>query len=294
LKAMTVFDHKDEPHDEELVQRLRKMALEIRKDVLLMTTKAGSGHPGGSLSAAEMIACLYFHHLRYDPENPQWEDRDRFVLSKGHVCPALYSALSRAGFFPREALWTLRKIGSILQGHPDMKKTPGVEASTGSLGQGLSIGVGMALAGRIDRKSYRVYVLLGDGELDEGQVWEAAMSAAHYRLDNLLAIIDYNGLQLDGPVNQIMSIEPIVEKWKAFGWHVIEIDGHNVRQILDALDFAERVKGKPTAIIAHTIKGKGISFMEGKVEFHGKPLTEEQLKLALKELELQEKLLSIE
>ena len=291
---MAVFDHKYEPHDEKLVQRLRKIALEIRKDVLLMTTKAGSGHPGGSLSAAEIIACLYFHHLRYDPENPRWEDRDRFVLSKGHICPALYSALSRAGFFPREVLWTLRKIGSILQGHPDMKKTPGVEASTGSLGQGLSIGVGMALAGRIDKKPYRVYVLLGDGELDEGQVWEAAMSAAHYSLDNLLAIVDYNGLQLDGPVDEIMSLEPLAEKWSAFGWHVIEIDGHNVRQILDALDFAERIKGKPTVIIAHTIKGKGVSFMEGKVEFHGKPLTEEQLKPALKELELQERLLSME
>jgi len=289
---MAIFDHKAEPHSEELVQRLRRIALEIRKDSLLMTTKAGSGHPGGSLSAAEIIACLYFHHLRYDPENPRWEDRDRFILSKGHVCPALYSALSRAGFFSREVLWTLRKIGSILQGHPDMRKTPGVEASTGSLGQGLSIGVGMALAGRIDRKSYRVYVLLGDGELDEGQVWEAAMSAAHYKLDNLLAIVDYNGLQLDGPVNEIMSIEPLAEKWRAFGWHVMEIDGHNVRQILDALDLAERIKGKPTVIIAHTVKGKGVSFMEGKVEFHGKPLTEEQLKLALKELELQERLLS--
>jgi len=288
---MAPFDRKSEPHTDELVKKLNKIALQIRRDVLLMTTKAGSGHPGGSLSSAEIIACLYFHHLRYDPENPTWEDRDRFILSKGHSCPAVYAALAMTGFFPREALWTLRKVGSILQGHPDMKKTPGIETSTGSLGQGLSIGIGMALAARLDKKSYRVYVLLGDGELDEGQIWEAAMASAHYNLDNLLAIVDYNGIQLDGATRQIMDLEPLVEKWRAFGWHVIEIDGHNVRQILDALDAAERIKGRPTVIIAHTIKGKGISFMEHQVKYHGKALTEEELEKALRELELQEKVL---
>ena len=291
--VMAIFDHKDEPHSEELVKRLRKIALQIRKDVLLMTTRAGSGHPGGSLSCAEIIACLYFHHLRYDPENPKWEDRDRFILSKGHSCPAVYAALSMVGFFPRKELWTLRKIGSILQGHPDMKKTPGIEASTGSLGQGLSIGIGMALAARLDRRNYRVYVLLGDGELDEGQVWEAAMAAAHYKLDNLTAIVDYNKIQLDGPVNYIMSLEPLADKWRAFGWHVIEIDGHDVKQVLDALDAAEEVEGRPTVIIAHTVKGKGVSFMEHQVKYHGKALTEEELERALRELEAQEKALSV-
>ena len=289
---MAIFDHKDEPHSEELVKRLRKIALQIRRDVLLMTTRAGSGHPGGSLSCAEIIACLYFHQLRYDPENPRWEDRDRFILSKGHSCPAVYAALSMAGFFPREELWTLRKVGSILQGHPDMKKTPGIEASTGSLGQGLSIGIGMALAARLDRRNYRVYVLLGDGELDEGQVWEAAMAAPHYGLDNITAIVDYNKIQLDGPVKNIMSLEPLADKWRAFRWHVIEIDGHDVRQVLDALDAAEEVKGRPTVIIAHTVKGKGISFMEHQVKYHGKALTEEELEKALQELEAQEKILT--
>jgi transketolase len=249
-----------------------------------MTTKAKSGHPGGSLSAADIITALYFHHLRHDPKNPKWEGRDRFILSKGHVCPALYAALARCGYFPREALWTLRQVGSILQGHPDLTKTPGIETSTGSLGQGLSIGVGMALAARLDGKGYRVYVLLGDGEIDEGQVWEAAMSAAHYKLDNLTAIVDFNGLQLDGFVKDVMSIEPVAEKWRAFGWHTIEVDGHNMREVLDALDAAERIKFKPTVIIAHTIKGKGVSFMENQVQYHGKALTEEQLKMALEEL----------
>jgi len=276
---------KDALHDDELIESLNKIAKEIRKDVLLMTTKARSGHPGGSLSAADIITALYFHHLRHDPKNPQWEDRDRFVLSKGHVCPALYAALARCGYFPREALWTLRKVGSILQGHPDMKKTPGVEASTGSLGQGLSIGIGMALAAKLDKKDYRVYVLLGDGELDEGQVWEAAMAAAHYKIDNLTAIVDLNGLQLDGFTKDVMSLDPVADKWRAFGWHVIEINGHNMKEILDALDEAEKIKQKPTVIIAHTIKGKGVSFMENQVQYHGKPLTEEQLEKALKELE---------
>ena len=197
----------------------------------------------------------------------------------------MYAALARCGYFPRETLWTLRKVGSILQGHPDMTKTPGVEASTGSLGQGLSIGLGMALAARLDQKNYRVYMLLGDGELDEGQVWEAAMAAAHYKIDNLTAIVDLNGLQLDGFTKDIMSLDPVADKWRAFGWHVIEIGGHNMREILDALDKTKRIKYKPTVIIAHTIKGKGVSFMENQVQYHGKPLTEEQLERALKELE---------
>lgn len=282
---MAPFNDKSAPHDDELIERLNKIALGLRRDILVMTTKAGSGHPGGSLSAADIVTALYFHHLRHDPKKPKWEDRDRFVLSKGHTCPVLYAALAETGYFPRETLWTLRKLGSILQGHPDMVKTPGLEASTGNLGQGLSIGIGMALAGRLDHKDYRVYVLLGDGELDEGQVWEAAMAAAHYKVDNLTAIVDLNGLQLDGYTRDIMSLDPVADKWRAFGWHVVEIDGHNMRQILDALDMAEKVKYKPTVIIAHTIKGKGISFMENQVQYHGKALTEDQLQRALKELQ---------
>jgi len=281
---MNTAGGKDAPHNEQLINELNKIALEIRRDILMMTTNAGSGHPGGSLSAADIITALYFHHMRHDPKNPKWEDRDRFILSKGHSCPALYAALARCGYFPREALWTLRKVGSILQGHPDMIKTPGLEASTGNLGQGLSIGIGMALAARLDHKDYQVYVLLGDGEIDEGQVWEAAMAASHFHLDNLVATVDLNGLQLDGYTGDIMSLEPVGDKWRAFGWYVMEIDGHNMREILDALDMAERIKYKPTAIIAHTIKGKGVSFMENQVKFHGEALSEEQLNEALKEL----------
>jgi len=222
--------------------------------------------------------------MRYDPENPKWEDRDRFILSKGHACPSLYAALAEADFFSKETLWTLRKMGSILDGHPDMNKTPGVDASTGNLGIGLSFGIGIALAGRLDCKDYRVYVLLGDGELDEGQVWEAAMAASHYKIDNLTAIVDRNGMQLDGFTREIMSLEPLEEKWSAFGWHVLVIDGHNIREILDALDSAESVKSKPTVIIANTVKGKGVAFMENQVYYHGKPLTEESLERALAEL----------
>lgn len=284
---MTIFDDKRRPHDDEVVAKLNKIALKLRRNILIMTTKAGSGHPGGSLSSADIVTALYFHHLRYDPENPKWEDRDRFVLSKGHGCPALYAALAESGYFQEDTLWTLRKMGSILQGHPDMNKTPGVEASTGNLGQGLSVALGIALAGRIDRKKYRVFALLGDGEIDEGQIWEAAMAAAHYKVDNLTAILDLNGIQLDGLTKDIMSLEPVADKWRAFGWHVIEIDGHNIREILDALDRAEHVKYTPTIIIAHTVKGKGVSFMEGQVKFHGTALTEEQLVKALEELKLE-------
>lgn len=286
---MAPFNQKMAPHDLKLINKLSEIALNIRKNSLIMTTKAGSGHPGGCLSCADILAAIYFHQLRYDPEKPDWEERDRFILSKGHAAPALYAALAMAGFFPTEELLKLRKIGSILQGHPDMRKTPGVDASTGTLGQGLSIGIGMALAFRLDNRPNRVYVLLGDGELDEGQVWEAAMSAAHYRIDNLTAIVDYNRQQLSGCIEKVMNLEPIGEKWSAFGWHVIKIDGHNMKQILDALDEAERVRGKPTVIIAYTVKGKGVpmlekSFLSGDCKYHGTPLSEAELAKALEEL----------
>jgi len=266
------------------ITSLKIRANQLRQDVIEMTAEAGSGHPGGSLSAADIVACLYFEVLRHNPKNPKWPDRDRFVLSKGHACPVLYSALARSGYFPVEELRTLRKIGSRLQGHPDNRKTPGVEICSGSLGQGISAAVGMALAGKIDKKSFRVYVLIGDGEIEEGQVWEAAMSASHYKLDNLCAILDYNGLQIDGPIRKVMSPEPIKEKWLSFGWHTVEIDGHNIPEILDAFSQAKQVKGKPTIIIAHTTKGKGVSFMENVVEFHGKAPTKEEAKKALEEL----------
>lgn len=286
---MAPLNEKKVPHDEELIKKLDSIAVSLRRDSLIMTTKAGSGHIGGSLSAAEIVAALYFHQIRHDPQNPKWEDRDRFILSKGHACPVVYAALAMVGYFPREELWKLRKAGSMLQGHPDMRKTPGVEASTGTLGQGLSIGEGIALSARLDGKSYRVYVLLGDGELNEGQVWEAAMSASHYWIDNLTAIVDLNRHQLSGPTDKIMSLKPVADKWQAFGWRVIEIDGHQTKQILDSLDEAEGIKGKPTVIIAKTFKGKGVSFIEGSFakghyQHHGVPLTESELTRALEEL----------
>jgi len=271
--------------DEDLIRRLKTIARKLRCDVIRMTGTAKSGHPGGSLSAADIITALYFHQMRIDPQRPDWEDRDRFVLSKGHSAPALYAALAEAGYFPKEELLTLRKLHSILQGHPDMKKTPGVDMTTGSLGQGLSVANGMALAGKLDEKDYHVYAMIGDGESDEGQIWEAAMAAAHYKLDNLTAILDYNGLQIDGPVEEIMSTSPMADKWRAFNWNVIEIDGHNFRGILTALALALEYRGKPTIIIAHTIKGKGVSFMENVVDFHGKAPTQEQMEAALCELE---------
>ena len=286
---MAPFNEKKVPHDEELIKRLDSIAFSLRRDSLIMTTTAGSGHIGGSLSAAEIVAALYFHHIRHDPKNPEWEDRDRFILSKGHACPVVYAALAKVGYFPREELWKLRKIGSILQGHPDMRRTPGIETSTGTLGQGLSIGEGMALAARLDGKAHRVYVLLGDGELDEGQVWEAAMSASHYRIDNLTAIVDLNSHQLSGSTDKVMSLKPVADKWRAFGWHVIEIDGRQMKQILDSLDEAEKIKGRPVVIIARTNKGKGVSFIEksfagGRCRYHGIPLTESELAQALEEL----------
>lgn len=250
-----------------------------------MTTEASSGHPGGSLSAVEIVAALYFSKMRHDPKNPKWADRDRFVLSKGHAAPLLYAALAESGYFPVSELKTLRQISGRLEGHPDMNKIPGVDISTGSLGQGISAAVGMALAGKLDKNGYRVYALLGDGETQEGEVWEAAMSAAHYRLDNLTAFLDHNRLQISGEVEKVMSIEPIADKWKAFGWNTIEINGHDFAQILKAMEQAENTKGKPTMIIADTIKGKGVSFMEGVYGYHGKALTKEQLAQALKELE---------
>jgi transketolase len=266
------------------VSELEKMARQLRRHVITMTATAGSGHPGGSLSAADIVTALYFKVMRHDPENPRWPDRDRFILSKGHVAPILYAALAECGYFPVEELSTLRKLDSRLQGHTDRTLTPGVEMSAGSLGQGLSFGIGVALAGRLDKRNYQVYVLLGDGECEEGQVWEAAMFAPHHRVDNLTAIVDHNDLQLDGRVCDIMGIEPLADKWRAFNWHVLEINGHDMSQILQALKEARKIKQKPTVIIAHTVKGKGVSFMENNVDFHGKAPTPQEAELALKEL----------
>ena len=267
------------------VEHIREMAARMRRDIVEMIAEAGSGHPGGSLSAADIVATLYFGVMRHDPAEPQWPERDRFVLSKGHAAPVLYAALAEAGYFGREHLSTLRKLGSLLQGHPDSKKTPGIEVSTGSLGQGLSVACGIALARRLDKAPNRVYALLGDGELQEGQIWEAAMTAAHYKLDNLCALIDNNGLQIDGPVAKVMGVEPITDKWRAFGWEVMDIDGHDMAQIVAALDKAETVKGKPSAIVCRTVKGKGSKVFEGKVEFHGTTPSKEELETALKELD---------
>ncbi len=263
---------------------LKKQARLIRIEILKMLTLAGSGHTGGSLSAADIVTVLYFFKMRHRSDLPKWRERDRFILSKGHAAPLLYAALAMTGYFDVSLLKTLRRIGSPLQGHPCSRALPGVEISTGSLGQGLSIANGIAIGLKMDNLNSRVYCLLGDGEMQEGQVWEAAMTAAHYRLDNLCAIIDLNGLQIDGPVSKVKAIEPVKDKWRAFGWHIIEIDGHDMNAILHALDEAERMKGEPTVIIARTIKGKGVSFFEGKVEYHGVAPTQEELELALKEL----------
>ncbi|HJP17429.1 MAG TPA: transketolase [Nitrospinota bacterium] len=267
------------------VKKLQSIATEVRVNILKMLAESGSGHPGGSLSAAEILTSLYFSKMRHDPKNPEWEERDKFVLSKGHGAPVLYTVLGLSGYFSTDHFGTLRKMGSILKGHPNSTTTPGVEVCTGSLGQGLSQANGLAKAAKLDKRNTRVYVLLGDGELQEGQVWEAAMTARHYNLDNICAIIDNNGLQIDGPVVEIMNIDPIKEKWGAFGWHTIEVDGHNFDEILSALDEADNIGDKPTAIIARTVKGKGVSFMEGKVEYHGVAPTAEELEVALKELE---------
>lgn len=250
-----------------------------------MLTEAGSGHPGGSLSCIDILTALYFKIMRHDPKKPKWPDRDRFILSKGHGAPALYAALAYSGYFGKDQLMTLRKLGSPLQGHPDMRRLPGIEASTGSLGQGLSVGVGIALAGKMDKKDYRTYVVISDGENHEGQIWEAAGFAGHHKLDNLVTILDYNKFQLDDAIKNILDIEPIVDKWKAFGFHTFEIDGHDMNAIVETLEKAKQVKGKPVMIVAHTIKGKGVSFMENNNHFHGVAPTKEEELRALKELE---------
>jgi transketolase len=270
--------------NDQAIQWVNEKARLIRQDIIRMLGEAGSGHTGGSLSAADILSCLYFWEMNIDANNPQWADRDRFVLSKGHAAPVLYAALAQKGFFPQEQLATLRKLGSPLQGHPDMRKLAGVEASTGSLGQGISWAVGMALAARMDQRDYRVYALLGDGELEEGLVWEAIMAAGFYRLDQLLAFVDYNGLQIDGALADVMSPEPIADKFRAFNWHVLEIDGNDTRQIMQALTVGRQTKGVPTAIIALTIKGKGCSFMENRVEWHGTAPNQDQMEKALTEL----------
>ena len=263
---------------------LKRVANVIRQDIVSMLVTAKSGHPGGSLSAADIVATLFFNEMRINPKDPSWSDRDRFVLSKGHAAPVLYSALAEKGYFPKEELQGLRQTGHMLQGHPDMKKTPGVDMSTGSLGQGLSAANGMALASKLDGKDYRVYALLGDGEMAEGQVWEAAMASAHYKLDNVTAILDFNGLQIDGATDSVMCSAPLTEKWRAFCWHVIEVDGHDIDALLAAFAEAKTVKGKPTIIIAKTVKGKGVSFMEDQAGWHGNAPSVEQGEQALKEL----------
>ncbi|HHW60387.1 MAG TPA: transketolase [Syntrophomonadaceae bacterium] len=264
---------------------VEEKARQIRRDIIQMLSQAGSGHTGGSLSAADIVSCLYFWEMKLDPARPDWEERDRFVLSKGHAAPVLYAALAEKGYFPRKDIFGLRKLGSPLQGHPDMRKIPGVEASTGSLGQGVSWAVGMAQSARIDQKAFRVYTLLGDGELQEGMVWEALMAAAHYGLDNLVAIVDHNGLQIDGRICDVLSPEPIADKFRAFGWETLVVDGHAVPDLMRALNTARDTKGKPTAIVAKTVKGKGCSFMENRAEWHGKAPTAEEAAKALAELE---------
>ena len=266
------------------IEEMTAVARKIRRHIVTMTGKAGSGHPGGSLSAVEIVTTLYYQVLRHNPADPQWTDRDRFILSKGHAAPLLYAILAERGYLPIEQLLTLRQLDSCLQGHTDCTLTPGVEMSSGSLGQGLSFAIGVTLAGRLNQKDYRVYVLLGDGECDEGQVWEAAMAAAHFKLDRLVAIVDNNGLQIDGWNRDVMNLEPFGDKWQAFGWHVIQVDGHDYAQLVEAFEKAKLIKGQPTVIIARTTKGKGVSFMENVVDFHGIAPTADELELALREL----------
>lgn len=266
------------------MEQLKKIANDIRIDVVESIHCGGSGHPGGSLSIAEIMAVLFFHEMNVDEKNPRWEERDRFVLSKGHAAPAYYAALAERGYFDKEVLKTLRHIDSILQGHPDMKKVPGVDMSTGSLGQGISAAAGMAHYAKRTGSDFRVYSILGDGEIQEGQVWEAAMSAGHFELDNLVAFLDNNDLQIDGNVSQEMSVYPIREKFEAFGWNVLEADGHKVEELVAALEKARNCKGKPTLIWCKTVKGKGVSFMENQVGWHGGAINDEQYQTAMKEL----------
>ncbi len=266
------------------LEEFQKKSKRVRRNIVEMVYSAKSGHPGGSLSIADILVALYFSELKINVNNPKDENRDRVVLSKGHCSPALYSVLSEKGFIPQEDLKTFRKIDSCLQGHPDMKKIPGVDMTSGSLGQGLSVSNGMAIAGKLDNKDYRVYCIMGDGEIEEGQVWEAAMTSSHYKLDNLCVIVDNNNLQIDGKIEDVMNPHPIDKKFESFGFNVINIDGHNFEEILDAFEMAKKVKGKPTAIIAKTIKGKGVSYMENNVGWHGKAPNEEEYNEALKEL----------
>ncbi len=276
-------------YDEKTIRALNLTAVKVRKHIIEMLYLAKSGHPGGSLSATDAIVALYGSHMNYNPKNPCDPDRDRFILSKGHAAPALYAVLAEYGYFGANELKKLREINSMLQGHPACLYVPGVEASTGSLGHGLSFANGVALAGRLDKKNYKVYVMLGDGETGEGQIWEAAASASHYKLDNLTAMIDRNFLQIDGRTEDVMSLESVKDRWSAFGWNVIEIDGHDMRQILDALDEADECKHKPSVIILSTVKGKGVSFMENNVDFHGVPPNEMEYNLAMRELTLLER-----
>lgn len=263
---------------------LAQKAADIRVDIIREVHAAASGHPGGSLSASDIVTVLYFHEMNIDPADPQKADRDKFVLSKGHAAPVQYAAMAERGYFPKEELLTLRKLGSRLQGHPSMKMLPGIEMSTGSLGQGVGVAVGMAMANKLDGKDGRIYTLLGDGEIQEGLVWEAAMAAAHYKLDNLCAIVDWNGLQIDGKNEDVMNVKPIDEKFKAFGWNVIEIDGHNLEEIVEAFERARACKGRPTMILAKTHKGYGVSFMTDNAGWHGKAPSDDQAKQAVEEL----------
>jgi|SRR5690554_4801489 len=270
--------------EDKRVRELQRLAKDVRKDILQMIYSAGSGHPGGSFSIVEILITLYYEVMKLNPGDPKWPKRDRFILSKGHACAGLYAILAGKGFFAQEELFKFRKIGGSLQGHPDSKKVPGIEVSTGSLGQGLSVGVGMAMVAKMRKEPHRVFVLLGDGECDEGQIWEAALSAAHRRLDNLTVIIDRNGLQLDGTTEAILKLEPLADKWSAFGWDIQEVEGHNFPELVKILA-PQNLTGRPRAVIAHTVKGKGISYMEGKYEWHGGCPSKEQMKTALAELE---------
>ncbi len=265
------------------IRRLEEQAVQLRRDIVSMIHAAKAGHPGGSLSAVDMITALYFHVMNIDPEHPDWPDRDRFILSKGHSCPALYAALARRGYFDPELLNTLRRYHSILQGHPDMNKVPGVDMTAGSLGNGLSIGVGMALSGRLCRQDYMTYVMLGDGEIQEGMVWEAAMAASHHDLKNLVAIVDCNGVQINGWTNEVMTVEPIADKWRSFGWKVVEGNGHNMKDLLTALHTAKTMR-HPTAILMRTVKGRGVSFMEDESKWHGAAPSDEELVKAISEI----------
>jgi transketolase len=266
------------------IEELEQMAVTIRCDIIEMIAEAHAGHPGGSLSAADIVTALYFRVMRTEPQNPAWTDRDRFILSKGHACPVWYAALAERGFFDRKHLKTLRRLNSILQGHADMIKTPGVDMTVGSLGQGLSAGIGMALSGKLRQKDYHVWVIIGDGESQEGAIWEAAMAGAKWKLDNLTAIVDKNGLQNDTFVDEVMPVDPLADKWRAFNWNVIEINGHDMAQIVGALEEAKTIKGIPTVVIAHTIKGKGVSFMENVPVWHGKAPSPEQAAIALRDI----------